>query len=687
MSPASRGLFEIWPYLAAFGVGALLPRRQGWAERIGIGIVAALSLALVLGLWPGVSETDLAQPPPEEWPQLLNVIVFLPIVGALAILFLPRQAPNLLRRFTLLVLALDFLASLFLLRAPMTGGWHFQYISEWLPTFGIRYHVAVDGISLWLIILTTLTTPIAAYVSFGSIKQRTKDLCFAYLLLHGAMLGAFVSLDLFLFFVFWELMLVPMLLMIGIWGSTDRIKAAYKFFIYTMVGSMMMLAAILYMVWTHTELAGYPSFDYLALSRLALPRTAGWLCFIGFALAFVIKVPMWPVHTWLPDAHVQAPTGGSIVLAAVLLKLGTYGYMRFCMGMLGGPAYAAAANLAGVAVAGGILYGALVAWKQDDMKRLIAYSSVAHMGFIMLGLFAATKSGIQGAIIQMINHGISTGALFLLVGVIYDRRHTRLIREFGGLAKPMPIYAAIFVIITMSSIGVPGTNGFVGEFMIIIGTFSSQTLGSHGQLQAVLAAAGVILAAVYMLSVVQRVFFGPITNPRNERLLDLNVRETLSLAPLVALVFVIGLFPNIFISRTVEASDEIFARYKAGRNAYVSADPESKQATLLPRGAGPYEKGYPKSPDELKKEAEERAKLAEAPSTGDAAANPAAGAPPGGMPPGGMPPGAMPPPGGARPGLAPSPQAAAPPQPGAPAPGGMPRAPVLRPIPPPGAQP
>src|SRR6185369_7975437 len=352
------------------------------------------------------------------------------------------------KRVTFLILGVDGLVSLALLSTPMTRGWHYQHIVEWVPAFGIRYHVAVDGVSMWLILLSTLTTPIAAYVAFGSLKTRIKDLCFAFLLLHGAMMGCFVALDLFLFFVFWELMLVPMIVMIGVWGGVEKIKAAYKFFLYTMVGSMLMLAAILYMVWTHAKIAGYPSFDYLALSRLILPHHAA-----------AIKVPMFPMHTWLPDAHVQAPTGGSIILAAVLLKLGTYGYIRFCMGMLGGPAFAAGANLAGVAIGGGIIYGALVAWKQDDVKRLVAYSSVAHMGFVMLGCFAATQAGLEGSILQMLNHGISTGALFLLVGVIYDRRHTRLVREFGGLAKVMPIYATLFIIVTMSSVGVPGTNG------------------------------------------------------------------------------------------------------------------------------------------------------------------------------------------------------------------------------------
>ena len=603
MSALLSVLVEVWPYFAAFAFGALIPRRQGLWERIAVGVVAVLCAALVGGLWPESAPSDAAAP--EEWPHLLNVIVFLPIVGAVGVLFLPRQTPRLLRGFTLAVLGADFIASLALLTVPMTKGWHFQYISDWLPSFGIRYHVAVDGVSLWLVLLTTLTTPLAVYGSFGSIKKRTKDLCFSFLLLQGAMLGSFVALDLFLFYVFWELMLVPMILIIGIWGGIERVKAAYKFFLYTMFGSILMLAAILYLVWAHNKVAGFVTFDYIALRRLILPDTAAKLCFAAFAVAFVIKVPMWPFHTWLPDAHVQAPTGGSVVLAAILLKLGTYGYIRFCMGMFEGPAWWASATLATIALLGGIIYGALVAWKQPDVKKLIAYSSVAHLGFVMLGVFGATHAGLAGGILQMVNHGISTGALFLLVGVIYDRRHTRMLSEFGGLAKVMPIYAAVFVIITMASIGVPGTNGFVGEFMVIMGTIVSVVLDKQAQSQAVVAALGVILAAVYMLHVVQRMFFGPLDNPKNRDVSDLNVRESLALAPLVALVFVIGLFPNLFLNQMNESVTAVVDRFVDGKVQY-DKNVDAVEPVLRAKRGGPLERGHPLPPGEGEDEKEEK---------------------------------------------------------------------------------
>jgi NADH-quinone oxidoreductase subunit M len=346
--------------------------------------------------------------------------------------------------------------------------------------------------------------------------------------------------------------------MIGVWGGSNRIKAAIKFFLYTFFGSILMLGAMLYLAYTYGRVAGGAmSFDYFELQRLLLPRHVQTWLFAAFALAFLIKVPMWPLHTWLPDAHTEAPTAGSIILAAVMLKMGTYGYLRFCLGLFPEASLEWAANLAGVAVLGGILYGALCAWRQDDVKRLVAYSSVAHLGYVMLGIFGATPSSLEGSVLQMVNHGISTGALFLLVGVIYDRRHTRQLDEFGGLAKVMPIYATLFVIVTLSSIGVPGTNGFVGEFMIITGTFVSNKLGHFNGVQAVGAALGVILGAIYMLGAVQRMFFGPITKPENKTLHDMNRREIVAVAPLIVLIFVVGLFPNIFLSRMKDACQRI----------------------------------------------------------------------------------------------------------------------------------
>jgi NADH-quinone oxidoreductase subunit M len=592
MNAAANGFFEAVPFLMALAVGAAIPSGRSASERIVVGLVAALSVAFLQSLWP---DTVTFEPRSSEWPHLITLIVFLPMLGAVALMFLPRQAPGFLKKFTLAVMGLDFLASLSLLSTAMTKGWHYQYIGEWIPSLGIRYHVAIDGLSLWMVLLSTFTMPIAAIVSFGSIKKRIKDLCIALLVLHSAMIGCFVSLDLFLFFVFWELMLLPMLILIGVYGGVERIKAAYKFFLYTMVGSMMMLAAILYVVWTHNQLTGYITFDYLALSKVVLPEKAAYLCFGAFALAFLIKVPVFPFHTWLPDAHVQAPTGGSVILAAVLLKLGTYGYLRFCMGMFGGPAGNISAALASMVILFGIVYGALIAWKQDDVKRLVAYSSVAHMGFVMLGIFAANQAGMQGALLQMINHGVSSGALFLLVGVIYDRRHTRLVKEFGGLAKVMPVYAVIFIVVTMSSIGVPGTNGFVGEFMVIMGTFMSSHLGNFSQLQGTLAAIGVILAAVYMLSVVQKMFFGPLNNEKNKHLPDMSVREVIAVSPMVAMIFVIGFFPKLFLDQMEPSVESLLDRYREHRTEFVAQE-DGGPARILGRRGGPVEIGYPEPP-------------------------------------------------------------------------------------------
>jgi NADH-quinone oxidoreductase subunit M len=559
-----------FPVVAAAAIAAVVPRGYGWNVRGPIAAMAGLLALFVARMWPlSFAATSGATAPPETG-HLLSWIVFLPIVGAIGILFMPRQSHVTLRWTTVLVMVATLVVALPLLRIPMGRTYHFNEDVVWIPRFGIHYHLAIDGISLWLVLLTVFITPIAAYASFGPIQTRLKDWCFALLLLEGGMLGSFLALDLFLFYIFWEVMLIPMYVMIGVWGGSNRIRSAVKFFLYTFFGSVLMLGAILYVAYAYARAnSGVPSFDYFELQRLMLPRHVQIWLWGAFTLAFVIKVPMFPVHTWLPDAHTEAPTAGSVLLAAVMLKMGTYGYLRFSMGIFPEASAEFAANLAGVAVLGGIIYGALCAWKQDDVKRIIAYSSVAHLGYVMLGLFALTAASVEGGVLQMVNHGISTGMLFLLFGVIYDRRHTRHIDDFGGLTKPMPVYAALFVIATLASIGLPGTNGFIGEFMVITGTATSNHLGRFAGVQAMGAAVGVVLGAVYMLMVVQKLFFGPITHEENRHLPDLSARELVSLAPLAMMIFVIGLFPNIFLSQIKGAA----ARVADDFEARVDANP------------------------------------------------------------------------------------------------------------------
>ena len=404
--------------------------------------------------------------------------------------------------------------------------------------------------------LTTLLTPIALDVSWNSVTTKVKEYAFSFMLLQVGMLGAFFALDLFLFYVFWELMLVPMYLIIGVWGGKDRVYAAVKFFIYTMVGSLLMLVAILYVVLQYKAAhpAGLLTFDLEHISYLMLPRGDQMVLFFAFAIAFAIKVPMFPFHTWLPDAHTQAPTGGSVILAAVLLKLGGYGFLRFALPLFPWASRFVAPTLAIFAIIG-IIYGAYCAWAQRDVKKLVAYSSVSHLGFVMLGILSMTEGGVAGGILQMVSHGISTGALFILVGVIYDRRHTRDLADFGGLAKVMPVYATLFVIVAMSSVGLPGTNGFVGEFMILSGSFVSQTFNIYQKIFTLFAATGVILAAIYMLHAVLKTFWGPLDNEKNKDLEDLTGREKWILAPLIILIFWIGLVPNFFL-HPMEASVE-----------------------------------------------------------------------------------------------------------------------------------
>jgi NADH-quinone oxidoreductase subunit M len=526
---------------------------------------------------------------------LLSILLFLPLLAALVVMFTPRQYLRTLRGFSVGVMVVEFLLSLRLLFDRRldavdwsSAGYKFVEAHSWVDSLGIQYKVGVDGISLWLVLLTTALTPIALFSSWQSIDTKIKEFALAFLLLECGMIGAFVSLDLFLFYVFWELMLVPMYLIIGIWGGKDRVYAAVKFFIFTMVGSVLMLVALLYLVSQYHGLSGNYSFDLAELSRVQLPPSVQYLCFAAFALAFAIKVPMFPFHTWLPDAHVQAPTGGSVILAAVLLKMGTYGFLRFAMPLFPFASHILGPTLAVLAVIG-IIYGAYCAWVQKDVKKLVAYSSVSHLGFVMLGLFSLTTQGISGAILQMVSHGVSTGALFLLVGIIYERRHTRDLEAFGGLAKVMPFYAVIFVIVTLSSIGLPGTNGFIGEFMVLSGAFSSVRL-PWGRIFAAFAATGVVLAAIYMLHAVLKMFWGPLDKPENRGLPDLTRREIIALAPLVVLIFWIGLYPSMFLSRMEPSVNAFIATYEQG----LQATSELREPRLTPaRGGDGAESGRP----------------------------------------------------------------------------------------------
>ncbi|MBI5500181.1 MAG: NADH-quinone oxidoreductase subunit M [Deltaproteobacteria bacterium] len=486
---------------------------------------------------------------------LLTLLIAIPALAPIGLWLVPRRLVRAQQAYAFVVALLVFGLSLLLLRqSPLDAhGFlaRFNERADWVPSAGIAYSVGVDGISIFLVLLTTLLTPIALLSSFRAVTERVREYLASFLLLEAAMLGAFVALDMFLFFLFWEVMLVPMFVIIGVWGGPRRVYAAVKFFLFTMVGSALMLVAILYLAWQHSVVHGFWSFDYFALRDLLLPYRTEMLLFAAFTLSFAIKVPMFPLHTWLPDAHVEAPTAGSVILAAILLKMGTYGFLRFSMGLFPYASFRAGPTIAVLAVVG-ILYGALVAWKQTDVKKLVAYSSVSHLGFVMLGLAAAEPRAMAGAILQMINHGISTGALFLLVGVIYERRHTRRMEEFGGLATVMPMYAALFLVVTLSSIGLPGTNGFVGEFYVLLGSFQSEVLPrAHWLVMA--AALGVVLGAVYMLGMYLKVFFGPVRNPKNEGLRDVTAREILCFAPLVLLIFGIGLLPG-WLTRRMEHS-------------------------------------------------------------------------------------------------------------------------------------
>ena len=486
--------------------------------------------------------------------QILTLVTFFPIIGVALLLLVPRERADTIKAVSLIVAFVTLLFSImmYVMFDPVANGMQFEINIPWVAAFGIHYHLGIDGISLLLIMLTTILSVIAILSSWTAIKTGVKGYYICMLLLETGMLGVFVSLDLFLFYVFWEAMLVPMYFLIGVWGGARRIYAAIKFVLFTMFGSLLMLVALLYLFFMYHGYAGEYSFDLLKIYEMPIPLGAQTYMFLAFALAFAIKVPIWPFHTWLPDAHVEAPTAGSVILAGVLLKMGTYGFVRVCL-----PVFPEATiqfvPLISVLALIGIVYGALVAMVQRDVKSLVAFSSVSHLGFVMLGMMALNVQGLEGSVIQMINHGISTGALFLIVGMIYERRHTRLIADFGGLAKSMPVFSTFFMIVALSSIGLPLTNGFVGEFLILLGTFKANST------YAIIAASGVILAACYMLWMLQRVIFGKITRPENEKLIDLNLRERLVLIPLIVLIFWIGIYPKPFLTRMEPAVKTILS--------------------------------------------------------------------------------------------------------------------------------
>ena len=486
---------------------------------------------------------------------LLTLILFTPLVGAVVLLCVGRQSDNTIRWIANIFASAGFLVSLplWFWYDTQNPGWQFVERHEWIPSIGADYFLAVDGFSTLLILLTTLMGLIAVLSSWTAITERLKEYYVFMLALQAGMLGAFMALDFLLFFVFWEVMLVPMYFLIGIWGSDRRLYSAIKFFLFTLVGSVVMLLGILAVYFYNHSVTGVYTFDITLFHQLSIPYDSQWWIFLAFFLGFAVKVPMFPFHTWLPDAHTDAPTAASVILAAVLLKMGTYGFIRFSLPILPEATQAFVPMVIGLSIVG-IIYGALVAMAQRDWKRLVAYSSVSHMGMVTLGMFALTPVGITGSILQQINHGISTGALFLIVGIVYERRHTREISEYGGLSKVMPVYAAVFMIMMMSSIGLPTLNGFIGEILILQGVFVVN------KLWAAMGAAGIVLSAAYMLWLYQRTMFGTVTNPKNEHLADLNVREFATFAPLLILAVWIGLYPKPFLDRLDTSVDRVMAR-------------------------------------------------------------------------------------------------------------------------------
>ena len=513
----------------------------------------------------------------------LTRLVLLPAIACAVLPLIPRAAVRTTKLYTLGVSLLHLALTLYLTSGALGRGGLATVRDlgadgspvEWIPRFGVRWELVMDGISMPLMVLASLLLPIVVVGTWNGIETHWRAYAASLLLLNTGILGALAAHDLFLFYVFWEVMLVPMYLVIGIWGGERRIYAAIKFFLFTMAGSLLMLLAIIWLAWTYYDLTGEWSFAYASLLQLQLPASTQVWLFAAFALSFAVKVPLVPLHTWLPDAHVEAPTGGSVILAGVLLKLGTYGLLRFALPLFPHAAERGRPLLVTLAVVG-IVYGALVAWAQSDMKKLIAYSSVAHLGYVVLGIAALDAIAWEGSLLQMVNHGLSTGALFLLVGMIYERRHTKAFEEFGGLARVMPWFAFFLVFSTLASVGLPGLNGFVGEFLILTGSYRAELVGAT-----VVAAFGVVLAAVYLFKMLHLTLWGPLDRDENRGLSDLSLREILTLAPLCALMLAIGVAPNFFLAPSRPDLERVLTRYELARIEEPPARPTLRRGGAL----------------------------------------------------------------------------------------------------------
>jgi NADH-quinone oxidoreductase subunit M len=509
-----------------------------------------------------------------QW--ILHVLVLLPLAGTVPILLGDERSA---KRMALVVTTLEFLLSVGLWWAfdPSQGGMQLVSSAPWIPRWGISYQVGIDGISLFMVLLTTVMMPLSVLASWTSITRKERAFYALMLTLLTGLVGVFIALDLFVFYVYFEVMLIPMYFIIGIWGGANRLYAAIKFFIYTFAGSLLMLVAIVVMVWKIGVATGTLSFsyDHLLANAGSLGSAAPWL-FAAFALAFAIKVPIFPLHTWLPDAHVEAPTAGSVLLAAVMLKIGTYGFLRFAVPFFPQVALSpGVSRLIVVLAVIGIIYGALVAMVQPDIKKLVAYSSVSHLGFVMLGIWGVTVISVQGALMVMISHGISTGALFLLVGMIYERRHSRMIDDYGGIARVVPIFSLILTVVALSSIGLPGLNGFVGEFLVLLGSFGTYPWATG------LATTGVIFAAAYLLWALQRMIFNPLDNPENKRLTDLSRRELAVMLPLIVGIVWLGLFPGPVLRRMEPTTQ----RFVQAAQPYAGPT-TARLGAIVPEGKG-----------------------------------------------------------------------------------------------------